>query len=111
MFAIVQCTQVKSKSNDSRGPAYAGSSACISCHKDLTESAVHNSHFNASKMLTKPNSADSLHIPDGEFVFNKQTKLQVKNRAGSLYQSALINGVNQTLYHRFPLLHLIQSRT
>jgi hypothetical protein len=99
VFAVVQCTQVKSKSNDSRGPAYAGSSTCVSCHKDLTESAVHNSHFNASKMLTKSGSADSLHIPDGEFVFNEKTKVRVKNRADGLYQSAMINGVDRKTEH------------
>ena len=99
VFAVVQCTQVKSKNNDSRGPAYAGSSTCVSCHKDLTESVVHNSHFNASKMLTEPGSADSLHIPDGEFLFNERTKVQVKNRADGLYQSALINGVDKKTEH------------
>lgn len=99
VFAAVQCTQVKSKSIDSRGPAYAGSASCVNCHKNLAESAVHNSHFKASKMLTKPNSADSLHIPDGEFVFNEQTKVGVKNRADGLYQSALINGVDKKTEH------------
>jgi len=99
VFAAVQCTQVKSESKDSRGVAYAGSSACASCHKNLTESAVHNSHFNASKMLAKPNSADSLHIPDGEFVFNERTKVRAENRADGLYQSALINGNDQKTEH------------
>lgn len=99
VFAAVQCTQVKSKTIDSRGPAYAGSLSCKSCHKDLSQNAVHSSHFNASKMLTKPNSADSLHIPDGEFIFNEQTKVLVKNRADGLYQSALINGVDRKTEH------------
>lgn len=99
VFAIVKCTPVKSKSNDSRGPAYAGSATCVSCHQDLTKSAVHNSHFNASKILTAPGSADSLHIPDGEFIFNENTKVQVKNRADGLYQSALLNGVDRKTEH------------
>ncbi|MBC8988205.1 hypothetical protein H9X96_20825 [Pedobacter sp. N36a] len=95
VFAAVQCTQIEGKSADSRGPAYAGSSSCISCHKDLTKSALHNSHFNASKMLTKPNSADSLQIPDGTFIFNEKTQMLVKNRADGLYQTAMINGVDR----------------
>ncbi|MBB2147949.1 multiheme c-type cytochrome [Pedobacter gandavensis] len=89
----MQCTQEKSINNDSRGPAYAGSASCVSCHKDLSESAVHNSHFNASKMLT--GSADSLHIPDGDFIFNEKTKMLVRNRADGLYQSAIINGIDK----------------
>ncbi|UKT62976.1 cytochrome c3 family protein [Pedobacter mucosus] len=99
VFVAVQCTQVKIKSSDSRGPAYAGSATCVSCHKNLSASAVHNAHLNASKMLTKPNSADSLHIPDGDFIFNEQTKVQVKNRVDGLYQSALINGFDKKTEH------------
>ena len=99
VFAIVKCTPVQSKGNDSRGPAYAGSSTCVSCHKGISESAIHNSHSNASKMLNSPNSADSLHIPDGEFIFNEQTKVGVANRGGGLYQSALINGADKKTEH------------
>lgn len=99
VFAAVQCTQEKSKIIDSRGPAYAGSATCVSCHKDLSSSSVHNSHFNASKILTNPNFADSLHIPNGEFVFNEQTKVLVKNHSDGLYQSAMINGVDKKTEH------------
>lgn len=99
VFAAVQCTQVESKTTDNRGPAYAGSTTCVSCHKDISSSAIHNSHFNASKMLTNRNAIDSLQIPDGEFVFNEKTKVQVKNRADGLYQSALINGVDKKTEH------------
>ncbi|WP_316820270.1 multiheme c-type cytochrome [Pedobacter gandavensis] len=99
VFAAVQCTQVESISTDSRGSGYAGSATCVSCHKDLATSAFHNSHFKASKMLNKPNSADSMHIPDGTFIFNENTKVQVKNRPDGLYQSALIKGIDQKTEH------------
>ena len=91
VFVLVQCTQQVER-KDSRGPAYAGSSSCKNCHKDLSESYTHNSHFNTSKILTRPNSADSLKLPDGEFVFNQNTKVGVKNLSDGLYQSALVNG-------------------
>lgn len=99
VFAIIQCTPQAEKPKDNRGPAYAGSASCTNCHKDLTNSYTHNSHFNTSRMLTKPNSADSLHLPDGEFVFNANTKVGVKNLKDGLYQSALINGKDQKTEH------------
>jgi len=98
VFAIVQCTQ-KAESKDSRGPAYAGSAACKNCHKDLSESYTHNAHFSASRLLTKPNSADSLKLPDGEFLFNENTKVGVKNLKDGLYQSAIVNGKDLKTEH------------
>ena len=97
VFAIVQCTEVERK--DSRGPAYAGSSTCMKCHKDLAESYTHNAHFSASRMLSKPNSADSLHLPDGEFLFSENTKVGVKNLKDGLYQSAIVNGKDMKTEH------------
>jgi len=93
VFAIVQCTSVEKKA-DSRGPAYAGSATCVNCHKDVSNSYVHNAHFNTSRELTKPNSADSLLAPEGEFLFNEHTKVGVEKRADGLYQTAYINGNN-----------------
>lgn len=95
---IVQCTQVAPKRPDSRGPAYAGSSTCVSCHKDLSESYTHNAHFNASKMIDSA-GRDSLHLPDGEFIFNEHTKVGVKNLKKGLYQSAIVNGKDMKTEH------------
>jgi len=99
VFAVTQCTQVKTVGTDSRGPSYAGSATCVSCHKDLSESAVHNAHFKASRMVSMPNAIDGLQIPDGEFIFNPQTKVLARNREGGLYQSAVINGSDRKTEH------------
>lgn len=98
VFVIVQCTTQEKKA-DPRGPAYAGSATCFSCHKNIQESYFHSAHFNASKTVSGPKTIDSLHIPNGEFVFNEHTKVGVDMRADGLYQSALVNGKNMKAEH------------
>lgn len=92
VMLIIQCTQIKSQ--DVRGTAYAGSETCVSCHQDLPLSEVHQAHLNSSGVFNK-NTADSLGIPAGEFIFTPQTKIKVENRPDGLYQMALISGENK----------------
>ena len=92
VVVIVQCTQTKVKMPDNRGPAYAGSATCVSCHKAVGESYAHNAHFNTSRALNGAALTDSLGLPEGEFVFNENTKVGLEKRNGSFYQVAYING-------------------
>lgn len=88
---IIQCTQIEEKV-DSRGSDYAGSASCQKCHGDLSESYVHNAHFNTSALVEGPGMIDSLRLPESEFIFNAQTKVGVEKRNGALYQVAYIDG-------------------
>jgi predicted CXXCH cytochrome family protein len=90
VVVIVQCTEIKKK--DPRGEAYAGSSTCIKCHKDLSNSYVHNAHFKTSRSLPANASTDSLGLPVSNFVFTKNTRLGIEKRKGGLFQVAYING-------------------
>lgn len=89
-IVIVQCTQIDE--TDSRGTAYAGSSTCIKCHKAVSDSYVHNAHLGTSKFLPAGTATDSLKLPEGEFVFTKNTKVGIEKREGGLFQVAYING-------------------
>ena len=89
-IVIVQCTQIDE--TDSRGSAYAGSSTCVNCHKAVSDSYVHNAHLGTSKFLPAGMATDSLKLPEGEFVFNENTKVGIEKRNGGLFQVAYING-------------------
>jgi len=90
VFVIVRCTDIRKP--DVRGAAYAGSTSCKKCHKDLSDSYVHNAHFNTSKPLDAEHAADSLGLPVSSFVFTPSTKVGIEKRKGGLYQVAYING-------------------
>ena len=92
VVVIVQCTQTKVKEADNRGPGYAGSATCVSCHKAVGDSYAHNAHFKTSRALNGATATDSLGLPEGEFVFNENTKVGLEKRNGSFYQVAYING-------------------
>ncbi|MDR0791970.1 MAG: hypothetical protein LBE82_01580 [Chitinophagaceae bacterium] len=74
-FAVIVCCFVKcvrqSSSNDSRGPAYAGSAACIQCHKNIAESYTHTGHFKTSS----PVFSDSIR----QTMLNTQTAVRYLN--------------------------------
>ena len=91
VIVIVQCTQIE-KRKDSRGPAYAGSSTCKSCHQGTSEAFIHNIHFNTSRFLDGHNATDNLGLPTGEFVFNEKTRVGIEKRDGGLFQIGYING-------------------
>src|SRR5437762_2460994 len=38
-------------SNDTRGDKYAGAQACITCHKDISNSFAHTNHFKTSSAI------------------------------------------------------------
>lgn len=97
VVAMVTCTKVEKK--DSRGLAYAGSETCIKCHKSIGDSYIHNAHFNASRVLSKPSSIDSLNLPEGTFLFNDHTKVGVEKREPGLYQIAYVDGKNRKEEH------------
>lgn len=88
---VVQCSQLEKK-KDPRGTAYAGSTACVSCHRDIAHSFAHNAHFNTSRLLETAASIDSLHLPEGQFIFNEHTKVGIERRGDGLYQIAYVNG-------------------
>lgn len=74
-FCFLTCTSQNGSDNDIRGPAYAGSAACVKCHKDITDDYAHTGHFKTSsktdfetirKIITATN--DTVHFPDNQFV-------------------------------------------
>jgi hypothetical protein len=78
------------KSNDPRGSAYAGGQSCVSCHKNIYQSYVHNNHYKTSA----PVSQDSLgkitaqHRP---FHFSDSAWVEIKNEHDSFFQSYVVN--------------------
>lgn len=97
VILIVQCTQIQT--NDPRGVAYAGSTSCVQCHKDISSSYAHNAHFRTSKDLLADSGTvrqgkylDSLNLPVSEFIFNPGTRVGIERRNGTLFQVAYING-------------------
>ena len=72
------------------GTKYAGSQACINCHKDIYKAHLNTPHYNTSQWVNTKNVT-------GDFAINNELKLNdsivyVMTREDKLYQSAYKNG-------------------
>jgi len=76
------------KSTDVRGPQYAGSKACLSCHKNIFSSWSHTAHFRTSALVKTlpPNWVTSK-----SFVFNDSVKLVVAKIDSTTSQVEYVN--------------------
>lgn len=93
IIVVVQCTNQEKP--DIRGSQFADAGICMACHADIAKSYLHNAHFNTSKVLSSTSILDSLHLPEGTFVFNEKTKVGVERKSDGLYQIAYVNGENK----------------
>jgi len=86
-------------SNDPRGPQYAGSSTCISCHKPVFNSYIHNNHFKTSAK-PDPRSWKALTAAaKNPFYFLDSTHITVEEKNKSLFQSLSFGAVGSPPTH------------
>src|SRR5689334_1575149 len=70
-------------SNDARGPEYAGSKSCISCHGNISSSYAHNSHYRSSWPVRElPESW----LTKKRFLFNDSVTIALEKRDSAFFQ-------------------------
>lgn len=74
---------------------FAGSSACISCHKNIYDSHIHTAHFLTSGIATQQNIAGSFDTGKNTFAYSNAELMRMEKRADSFFQVAYINGVEK----------------
>ncbi|WP_447640147.1 MULTISPECIES: multiheme c-type cytochrome [Chitinophagaceae] len=85
-----QCVS-RQKSDDPRGISYAGSAACVSCHKDIAEHYFHTGHYHATSVADAA-WLQKLHVSDTVVQYGEDKMVKLENRNGALYQSYFENG-------------------
>lgn len=72
---MLKCTGKYARSEDARGPQYAGAASCMQCHKNITDHYAHTNHFKTSskvdfekfkQLITALN--DTVHFPNEQLV-------------------------------------------
>jgi len=90
VFFFSRCINGSSfKSKDVRGPEYAGSQACVSCHKNIFSSWSHTAHFRTSGLVT---ALPANWITQKTFVFNDSVRLVVEKMDSVTSQAEYVNG-------------------
>jgi hypothetical protein len=77
---------------DARGEVYAGSAACMKCHKDVYSSFIHTAHFQTSRPANLQSIHGSFAAGKNVFDFASNQKVVMERRDSGLYQCGYING-------------------
>jgi nitrate/TMAO reductase-like tetraheme cytochrome c subunit len=99
VFVLIRCGTAAAK--DPRGSAFAGSSSCMSCHREVYTSYSHTAHFHTSSRATA-SLLKPLHGMADSFSFPGQT-VAVEHHPDGLYQSLYSQGT-ALQSHRFDII-------
>lgn len=107
VFCIVIFSQCISKRPDEgnadiRGQQFAGSAACISCHKSIYDSYINTGHYNTSAPASRATVKGSFVSPGNVFSYSNGIKVIMEVRDSGLYQASYADSALREL-HRFDI--------
>jgi len=91
---LTQCHTTE-KAADPRGPEYAGSKTCESCHKEVYHSYLHTAHFAALTPADPVSVHGKFFNGKFDFKYNGYTKVVMEKTDSGYYQTNYINGAKQ----------------
>jgi len=98
-----RCLQSGAHNHDPRGDAYAGSAACIKCHRQTVNSYFHTAHYHSASIASPDAIAGSFSAGSNTFVMNDTTRIVMERRQGIPYQVLYVNG-RQRRAERFDIV-------
>jgi hypothetical protein len=75
-----------------KGASFAGSAACASCHKNISESHRHTAHFLTSQPAKASYIKGSFNPGENTFILNDRVHVVMEKRKDSFYQVAYLDG-------------------
>jgi len=81
--------------NDPRGDQYAGSKACMHCHRELSNSYAHSNHYKTSAGVITDSLKKSVALSDDRFYFTDTSYIRIEEKNHFLFQSYVGNGVER----------------
>ncbi|MFT4154477.1 multiheme c-type cytochrome [Parafilimonas sp.] len=87
LFFFIKCSDDQAVSKDPRGIQFAGSAACMSCHKDVMNAYMHNSHFNASAQADYNHLSSMVNTANNTTSFINGQKVVLNSHDTGLYQT------------------------
>jgi hypothetical protein len=87
-----QCLRPDKKSTNARGTEYAGSAACISCHKAVYNSYLHTAHYMALQPADQDNIQGSFAGGSNQFIFNTHLKVNMTKTDSGFFQTVFDDG-------------------
>ncbi|SFF00655.1 Cytochrome c554 and c-prime [Chitinophaga sp. CF118] len=98
VIIIVGSVMCSSLNNSTSGkiaenPAFAGSTSCQSCHKNIFDSSRHTAHYFTSRPASEAFIKGSFEPGKNEFIYNKWMEVLLEKRKDGFWQTAYVNGI------------------
>src|SRR5579872_5745888 len=77
---------------DSHGQAFAGSVACMSCHREIYKTHIQTAHYRDSRPASATSIKGSFNKDSNRFVFNKSFEVLMEHKSDGYWQTAFQNG-------------------
>ncbi len=74
---------------------YAGSKACVSCHKDISEKHHYTAHYLSSQYADSASIKGSFKQGQNAFVYSGRSMVEMQSGANGFYQVAFIDGAEK----------------
>lgn len=87
IIVFSQCLYIDKK-EDPRGPAYAGSEACINCHKNIYGSYLHTAHYQSARPSDGQTISGSFEEEKNTFAFSPTLKVVMEKYGDGFFQRA-----------------------
>jgi hypothetical protein len=91
VFIFSQCLH-QVKPADPRGGKYAGSAACLKCHKDVYQNYFHSAHFLTSRVPSLKNVHGSFKPDSNTVAFKNNIVVVMEKQHDSLYEVSYAGG-------------------
>jgi len=102
VFLFTRCFQAQ-RQTDPRGPSYAGSEACLNCHKIKSSTFAHTAHFLSTRIADSTTIAGNFSKDSNELLIDDTTRIKIEKRDTGFYQ-VLYVGNKEIESHRFDLV-------
>ena len=95
VFILVNCINKPQATEDVRGPAFAGSSKCNSCHQDIHASYATAAHRNTSSAASDKTVKGSFEKEKNSYFYRPDVKVVMEQRDSNFYQVAYMNEIEK----------------
>jgi hypothetical protein len=84
-----RCMSKEGAGGDPRGPAYAGMTACLGCHKRVGDTYLHTAHAMTSRVADLRTVAGPFTSPGNKFMYGPGREVWMELRDSGLFQVAV----------------------
>lgn len=93
---FTQCLNGNAIAADPRGKRYAGSAACVNCHKEISQSAAHTGHYKTSSPVNNELLKKIADTSQHYFYYSDSAHVRLEEKGNIFFQSLYAGNTKQS---------------